>query len=316
MKRRIFCSMALASTAAGRALAQAQARVPSPEHTIGMSFPAATHGWMGAIIKNAADEANARRLKYVMTTADDAAQQAKDVEALIARKVSAVVMLPISTREMGDITQKLQAARIPLILVDRELDSTLYAALVKGDNVGIGTNAARYIGGELKGQGSVIEIVGVPASVTDQRAKGFRDELTRLYPSIRILDSTTGSFQREKSRTAMQDMLDAHRRIDAVFTHDDEMALGVVDAITQSRRKDIRIVTGAGGNKEVYRMIGQGAPLMRATFVYSPLMAKDAVRVASELLEGKPPRSKNITIPASAVHAGNIARFYDPAANY
>lgn len=286
------------------------------EKVIGMSFPAATHGWMGAIIKNAEDEAQNQKVRYVMTTSADAAKQASDIEELISRKVSAVVMLPIEIDAMTAIAQKLKVANIPLIVVDREINTSEYTALIKGDNIGIGTNAARYIGGALKGNGSVVEIIGVPASVTTQRALGFRQELSRLYPDIKIIASEAGDFQREKSQTVMQGILRAHPRIDAVYTHDDEMALGVLQAIKDAKRTDIKIVTGAGGSKLVYQLIVGGDPLMKATFIYSPLMVKDAVKLAVDHLAGKTLKSKIVVIPATTVHLGNISRLYDPKANY
>ncbi len=286
------------------------------EKVIGMSFPSATHGWMGAIIKNAEDEAQKQKVRYVMTTSADAVKQARDIEELIAKKVSAVVMLPIEIDAMTNIAEKLKVARIPLVVVDRELNTNEYTALVKGDNIGIGTNAARYIGGALKGSGNVVEIVGVPASVTTQRAQGFRQELSRLYPNITIIASQAGDFQREKSQTVMQGILRTHPKIDAVYTHDDEMALGVLQAIKDAKRSDIKIVTGAGGSKLVYQLIIEGDALMKATFIYSPLMVKDAVKLAVDHLAGKTLTNKTVVIPATTVHMGNISRLYDPKANY
>ncbi len=286
------------------------------ERTIGMSFPSATHGWMGAIIKNAEDEANHLKVRHVMTTATDPKKQARDIEELIAKQVSAVVMLPLDIDAMTPIAQTLKAANIPLFVVDREINTGDYSALVKGDNVGIGANAARYIGGALKGSGSVVEIIGVPASVTTQRAQGFRQELSRLYPNITIIASQAGDFQRDKSKTAMRDILRTNLKIDAVYTHDDEMALGALQAIRDAKRKDIKIVTGAGGSKLIYQLIAGSDSLMKATFIYSPLMVKDAVKLAVDHLDGKVFKSKVVVIPATTVHIGNISRLYDPKANY
>lgn len=290
--------------------------VMATEKTLGLSFPSATHGWMGAIIKNAEDEAKNQKIRYVMTTAPDANKQASDIEELIAKKVSAVVMLPIEVDAMTAIARKLKAANIPLIVVDREINTSEFTALVKGDNLGIGTNAARYIGGTLKGSGSVVEIIGVPASVTTQRAQGFRQELSKLYPDIKIIASQAGDFQQDKSKTVMQDILRTNPKIDAVYTHDDEMALGVLQAIKEAKRTDIKIVTGAGGSKQVYKLIAGSDRLLKATFIYSPLMVKDAVKLAAEHLNGKSLKSQVFVIPATTVHLGNISRLYDPKANY
>jgi ribose transport system substrate-binding protein len=286
------------------------------ETTIGMSFPSATHGWMGAIIKNAQDEAKARGVKFVMTTAADPNKQTNDVEDLVAKKVSAVVMLPIETDAMARAAKALKAANIPLVVVDREVKDAEFAALIKGDNVGIGVNAAHHIGKALGGQGAVVEIIGVPASVTTQRSAGFRDTIAKQYPGLKIIASQAGDFQREKSLNVMQNVLQQHPKIDAVYTHDDEMALGVLQAIREAKRTDVRVVTGAGGSKAVYQLIANKDPLMKATFVYSPLMVKDAVRAAIDIAAGKRPAEKTIVIPATPVTAENVAKVLDPKANY
>ncbi len=312
MQRRHFqtlSALALASSLLAPLAAQAQ------DVTIGMSFPSATHGWMGAIIKNAQDQAKSSNIKHVMTTAADPNKQTNDIEDLIAKKVSAVVMLPIESSAMTQAAAKLKAANIPLIVVDREVNTPDFAALIKGDNVGIGTNAANYIAKALSGKGNVIEIIGVPASVTTQRSQGYRDA-AKAFPDMKLIASQAGDFQREKSLSVMTNLLQQHPKIDAVYTHDDEMALGVLQAIKEAKRTDIKIVTGAGGNKAVYKLIADKDAMMKATFVYSPLMVKDAVKVAVDVARGKAPAAKTITIPATGITVDNVAKFYDANANY
>ncbi len=312
MQRRHFqtlSAVALATSFLAPLAAQAQ------DVTIGMSFPSATHGWMGAIIKNAQDQAKSSNIKHLMTTAADPNKQTNDIEDLIAKKVSAVVMLPIESSAMTQAAAKLKAANIPLIVVDREVNTPDFAALIKGDNVGIGANAANYIAKALGGKGNVIEIIGVPASVTTQRSQGYR-EVAKAFPDLKLIASQAGDFQREKSLSVMTNLLQQHPKIDAVFTHDDEMALGVLQAIKEAKRTDIKVVTGAGGNKAVYKLIADKDAMMKATFVYSPLMVKDAVKVAIDVARGKAPAAKTITIPATGITAENVAKFYDANANY
>lgn len=311
-RRHLSLASALVLVAGLTGLPTAQAQ----DVTIGMSFPSATHGWMGAVIKNAQDQAKASGVRHVMTTAADPNKQTNDVEDLIAKKVNAVVMLPIETDAMTRAAAKLKAANIPLVIVDREVKTADYAALIKGDNVGIGANAAAYIGRALGGSGNVVEIIGVPASVTTQRSQGFREAIAKDFPNLKVIASQAGDFQREKSLNVMQNLLQQHPKIDAVYTHDDEMALGVRQAIREAKRTDIKVVTGAGGNKAVYKLIADKDPLMKATFVYSPLMVKDAVKVAVDVARGKAPASKDITIPATGITVENVATFYDARANY
>ena len=313
MQRRNFNLIPMLAVVGGLYVATA---AQAQDVTIGMSFPSATHGWMGAIIKNAQDQAKASGVKHVMTTAADPNKQTNDIEDLIAKKVSAVVMLPIESNAMASAAAKLKAAKIPLIIVDREVKTDDFAALIKGDNVGIGTNAAAFIGQALGGSGNVVEIIGVPASVTTQRSQGFRDAVAKSWPGLKIIASQAGDFQREKSLSVMTNLLQQHPKIDAVYTHDDEMALGVLQAIKEAKRSDIKVVTGAGGNKTVFKLIADKDPLMKATFIYSPLMVKDAVKVAIDVARGKAPANKTITIAASGVTVDNVAKFYDAQANY
>lgn len=285
------------------------------DKTIGMAFPSATHGWMGAIIKNAEDEARAQGVKYVMTTASDPNKQTNDIEDLIAKKVDAVVVLPIETDAMTQVAAKLKAANIPLILVDRELKTQEYSTLVRGDNVGIGLNAGKYLCQSLGGKGTIVEIIGVPASVTTQRIEGFREAM-KACPGLKLVTSQAGNFQREKSLSVMQNILQSQPHIDAVYTHDDEMALGVMQAVKEAKRTDIKAITGAGGSKEVYKLIKGGNSLIKATFVYSPLMVKDAVKLASALVKGTAPKQKVLVIPATEVTSSNVAQYIDAKANY
>jgi ribose transport system substrate-binding protein len=288
---------------------------PAEKKVIGMSFPAADHGWLGAVIKNAEDEAKAQGIEYVITTAADPNKQTNDIEDLISKKVSAIVMLPIESAAMTPVAKKVKEAGIPLIVVDRELESDDFTALVKGDNKGIGTSAGKYLVDKLGGKGKIVEIIGVPSSVTTLRSEGFREAI-KDHPEMQIIVSQSGDFQKEKSLNVMQNILQSQQQIDAVYTHDDEMAMGVLQAIKEAKRTDIKIVTGAGGHKDVYKMIQDGDPLMQATFTYSPLMVKDGVKLAVEFVGGKMPAEKVTMLEAAPITKDNVAQFYDPNANY
>ncbi|MES2933337.1 MAG: substrate-binding domain-containing protein [Pseudomonadota bacterium] len=283
--------------------------------TIGLAFPSADHGWMGAIIKNAEDQAKAQGVKYVLTTASDPNKQTNDIENLIAKKVDAVVILPVENDVMNFVAARLRAAKIPLIVVDRELKTPYFAALVRGDNVGIGVNAGKYLCNALGGKGNVVEIIGVPASVTTQRSTGFR-QARKACPGLKLVDYQAGDFSKDKAYATMQKILKLQPKIDAIYTHDDEMALGVLQAVQEAKRSDVKVITGAGGNKEVYKLIMDGNSLIKATFVYSPLMVKDAVKLAEAVASGQAPKQKVMVIPATEVTAGNVAQYFDAQANY
>ncbi|WP_018924526.1 substrate-binding domain-containing protein [Salsuginibacillus kocurii] len=281
---------------------------------IGMSFPEADHGFLGAIITNAQHEIEEQGYDHIMVTASDPNQQANDIDDLISQNVDIIVMLPTESDAMTPVAENIEAADIPLVVVDRELESDNYTHLVKGDNLGIGQEAGEYFVEELDGEGQVVEIIGTPSSVTDLRTQGFEESIEGS--DIEVITQQSGEFQTEQSLSVMEDVLTAHSEIDAVYTHDDEMALGVLQAIEEAGRDDIQFVTGAGGHKGVYGLIQEDETVVEATFYYSPLMVKDGIQVAVDVLEGNPPEEQDIVLEATRITVENVDEFYDEDAVY
>jgi ribose transport system substrate-binding protein len=284
---------------------------------IGISLPAATHGWMGALIDSAEKQAKALKesdgIEYVMTNAADPNKQANDVDDLIAQDVDVIVMLPIESAALSPVGQKVKDAGIPLVIVDRELENDAATVVVKGDNEGIGVNAGKYFVEKLNGKGKVVEITGPPSSVTEQRGAGFKEAMESS--DIEVVASQSGDFSTEKSLEVMQNILQAHPEIDAVFTQDDGMALGVLQAIKEAGRKDIQFVTGAGGGKAVFEDIKEDG-LITATFLYSPTMVEDAVKIAADIAKGKKPAESMVVKEATQVTKDNVDEFYDSESKF
>lgn len=290
----------------------------SDEVVLGLALPSATHGWMGALIQNAEDQAKALVEEgviddYIFTTADSPSAQVNNVEDLIAQGVNAIVMLPLESEALSPVALKIKEANIPLVIVDRELTNDAATVVVKGDNTGIGTNAGKYFIEQLGGSGKIVEIAGPSSSVTQQRSDGFREAIAGS--NIEIIASQSGDFSTETSLRVMENILTAQPNIDAVYTQDDGMALGVIQAIKEANRTDIKFVTGAGGSKEVYQIIQEDG-MIKATFLYSPLMVKDGVILGAKLANGEQAESAEVVIPASPVTNDNVADHYDPEANF
>jgi ribose transport system substrate-binding protein len=285
---------------------------------IGISLPSATHGWMGALIESAENQAKSLKksdgIEYVMTNAADPNKQANDVDDLIAQDVDVIVMLPIESAALSPVGQKVKEAGIPLVIVDRELENDAATVVVKGDNEGIGINAGKYFIEQLKGKGKVVEITGPPSSVTEQRGAGFKEAMDS-EEGIEVIASQSGDFSTEKSLEVMQNILQAHSHIDAVFTQDDGMALGVLQAIKEAGRTDIKFVTGAGGGKAVFENMKEDG-LITATFLYSPTMVEDAVKIAADIAKGKDPEESMVVKDATKVTKENVEEYYDPNSKF
>jgi ribose transport system substrate-binding protein len=289
---------------------------------IAFSAPGADHGWMAAITENARKEAD--KLGDVELIASegvtDSAAQADQIETLIAQKPDALVVLPNEGEALTPVAEKATAAGIPVINVDREFtEPGAYRTLITGDNYGIGWQAGNYFADQLKCRGNVVEIQGISGiSVTEDRSKGFRDAIkAQCKNGIRIVASQPADFLPDKGLSVMENILQAQKDIDGVYTHDDDMAEGVVSAIENANRQDEMFLTGAGGSKAAMDRIEAGG-LYRATFLYNPVMSASAIRMARLIVRGQgfeelaePEVPSKITVPATTVTKDNVADVKD-----
>jgi ribose transport system substrate-binding protein len=284
---------------------------------IAFSAPGADHGWMAAITENARNEAEELgdvELQVAEGVTDSAAQ-ADQVETLIASKPDALVVLPNEPDALTPVALKAMEAGIPVINVDREfVEQGAYRSLITGDNYGIGFQAGNYFADELECQGNVVEIQGIAGiPVTEQRSQGFRDAIkARCQDGIKIVASQPADFVPDKGLSVMENILQAQDQIDAVYTHDDDMAEGVVAAIENANRAEEMFLTGAGGSKAAMDQIKEGG-LYRATFLYNPSMSASAVRMARLIVRGEgfeeltePEVPSKITVPATTVTQENV----------
>src|SRR3954469_7289360 len=290
------------------------------------SVPPTDHGWLGAISKNAKAAAEQHKdVKFSLLEAADADSQAQQIEQAIAQKPDALVVLPQDGEALTPVAQKAERAGIPVINIDRLFSKQDAAtATILGDNYQIGTLAADYIGDQLKCNGNVVEIPGLAGiSVTNDRSKGFSDELKKKCPNggVKIVAKQPGDFNPDTGLKVMENILNAQKKIDAVYTHDDDMAQGVVQAIRNAGRDKEMFLTGVGGSKDAMDQIKEGG-LYRATFLYNPNMAASAVNMARliglgqgfpELVPPEVPRQ--VIVPAAVVTKDNVDEYMQYAFN-
>ena len=290
------------------------------------SVPPTDHGWLGAISKNAKSAAAAHDdVNFELLQAADADSQAQQVEQAIAQKPDALVILPQDGAALTPVAQKAEKAGIPVVNIDRLFTAPDAAtATVLGDNYQIGVLAANYIADQLKCQGNVVEIQGLAGiSVTTDRSKGFAETLKKKCPGggVKIVAKQPGDFNPDQGLKVMENILQAQKKIDAVYTHDDDMAQGVVQAIRNAGREDEMFLTGVGGSQDAMKQIKEGG-LYRATFLYNPNMAATAVNMArliaqgkgfAELVPSEVPRQ--MIVPAAVVTKDNVAQYEKYAFN-
>jgi ribose transport system substrate-binding protein len=285
--------------------------------TIVASVPPTDHGWLGQVAAKAQEAADQwEDVEFRLVEAADADSQASQIETLINEEPDAIVVLPYDGEALTPVAEEAMAAGIPVINVDRLFATPEAArATILGDNYGIGVQAATFLSEELGCEGNVAEIQGLAGiSVTEDRSAGFADTLEELCgDGIEIVAQQPGDFNPDTGLEVTEAILQANDDIDAVYTHDDDMAEGVVAAIENAGREDDMILTGAGGSCAAFDRIEDGG-LYAATYLYSPTMAGSAVNMARLIAQGRgmsdlfePEVPSQIVVPPTQVTADNVA---------
>jgi len=145
--------------------------------------------------------------------------------------------------------------------------------------------AAAYVGKRLNGKGNVVMLEGIAgSSAARDRGKGFREGLQK-FPGIKIVASQTADFDRSKGLSVMENILQAQKKIDAVFAQNDEMALGAIQAIEAAKREKEMFVVGFDAIADALKAVNAGK--MAATIAQQPkVMGQLAVEAAGTLVKG------------------------------
>ncbi len=287
---------------------------------VGFSAPAADHGWLGAVIADAQAEADKHKADMDFVAANggtDADQQANNIRTLAQQDLDAIAILPYDGSALTPVAQELMDKGIAVVNIDREFSAaTAFRTWIGGDNYGIGRAAGLYLLEKLKDKNPayVVEIQGIAGiSVTDLRTKGFMDAIAGS--NIQVVASQPADFNADKGRSVMETILQAQPKIDAVYTHDDDMAEGVVQAIKNAGRDKEMILTGAGGSKNAMSAIKEGG-IYAATFLYNPAMAASAVNLARLIAHGcglselaEPAVPQRIQLDATTVTKDNVDKY-------
>jgi ribose transport system substrate-binding protein len=235
--------------------------------------------------QKAADEAG-----YTLIVADsgnDAAKERSNVEDLIQQGVSVLIINPTDSDAVGNAIKVANDSKIPVITVDRKANSGTVACFIASDNVKAGQMAAEFLAQKLGNKGNIVELQGTPgASATNDRGKGFTDFIATM-PDMKIVASQSANFDRQKGLDVMQNIMQSTPEFDAVFAHNDEMALGAIKALAG---KNV-LVVGIDGGADAQKAVQDGT--MAATIAQQPdLMGSLAVQNAVKM-------TNNETVPTS-----------------
>ncbi|EHB65369.1 MULTISPECIES: ribose ABC transporter substrate-binding protein RbsB [Paenibacillus] len=263
---------------------------------IGLSISTLNNPFFVSLKDGVVEEAAKQGIEVVVVDAqNDSAKQSNDVDDLIQQGVDALLINPTDSSAISTVVQTANSLDIPVVTLDRSADKGEVAALVASDNVKGGQMAAEFIVEQLGKDAKVIELEGVPgASATRERGKGFHDIADE---QLNVVAKQAADFDRTKGLTVTENLLQGNPDAKAIFAHNDEMALGAIEAI-QSSGKDIMVI-GFDGNEDALKSIETGN--MTATVAQQPeLIGQLAVQAAKDVLQGKEVE-KNIAAPLKMV---------------
>lgn len=304
-------------TAAGLAFAATSAAAEPVN--LGVSIPAATHSFMGGINywANQAKkdlEAKHKDLKITIRTAANATEQANQLQDLsTVNKINALVVFPFESAALTRPVANVKAKGAYVTVVDRGLtDTSAQDAYVAGDNTAFGKVPAEYIVKTLGGKGNVVALRGIPTTLDTERMDAFNAVL-KANPDVKLLDAKFANWNRDDAYKVTQDFLTRFKEIDAFWAADDDMAFGAMRAIEQAGRKDIKVIFGGAGAKDMVKLIIDGKdPRIQANVSYSPKFIYDAVKLTAEArLKGEKLPATTI-IPSVLIDKSNAKDFYFP----
>jgi len=234
--------------------------------------------------------------------------QIKAIRSFIAQKVDVIGVPPVVETGWETVFTEAKDAGIPIILVDRRaaVPEDLYVTYLGSDFIEEGRNAARVMVQLMNGKANIVELVGTIGSApANDRYKGFR-EILKDYPDMKIIDSQSGDFTRARGREVMETFLKTHgNKIDALYAHNDDMAIGAILAIEAAGLKpgkDIKIVSVDAVHGAFEAMI---AGKLNATVECNPLLGPQFFEMALKVVNGEPvpkwvPSKEGIYYPNNA----------------
>jgi ribose transport system substrate-binding protein len=292
--------------------------VAADKLALGVAIPTATHGFTAGIVwwanqaKRELETANPN-LKVIVKTAATTPEQANQVQDLVSvNKINALVILPLESASLTQPVAQVKHRGVYVTVVDRGLtNAAAQDAYVAGDNTAFGKLAAEYLAKRLNGKGNIVALRGMPTAIDNERVNAFNEEIKK-YPGIKVLDAKYGNWNRDDAFKVMQDYLTRFKQIDAVWASDDDMAIGVLKAIEQAKRTDIKEVFGGAGAKFAVKKVMDGDKLVQADISYSPKFIYDAIKMtANARLKGQALPARTI-VPSVLITRENAKQFYFP----
>jgi len=259
---------------------------------IGFSQIGAESAWRTAETESIKSEAEKLGIDLKFSDAQQKQEnQIKAIKGFIAQGVDGIILAPVVETGWEEVLIEAKEANIPVVLVDRGIkvtDDSLYTTLIASDFVFEGQEAAKWLAEKMDGKANIVELQGTPgAAPAIDRKAGF-EEVIEDYPDMKIIKSQTGDFTRAKGKEVMEAFLKAEgENIDAVYAHNDDMALGAIQAIEEAGLKpgeDI-ILVSIDGVRGAFEAMIEGK--LNCTVECNPLLGPLAFDAIQRAINGE-----------------------------
>ncbi len=266
--------------------------VEAKQLVVGFAQVGAESSWRTAETESIKAEAATRGVNLKFSDAQGKQEnQIKAVRGFIAQGVDGIILAPVVETGWEPVLREAKRAKIPVVLVDRGIkvgDDSLYATLIASDFIAEGRMAAEWLAQKVNGKANIVELQGTPgAAPAIDRKKGFEEGISK-FPEMKVIASQSGDFRRSGGKEVMEALLKKYgSEVNAVYAHNDDMALGAIQALEEAGRKpgvDV-VVVSIDGVKSAFEAIV--AKKMNCTVECNPLLGAMAFDALDQAIKGE-----------------------------
>jgi len=291
---------------------------------IGISIPAADHGWTAGVgywAKKAAELYP--DIDFVIASAATPDKQIGDLDTMLTKGIDGLVILATESAPLTPAAKKVHDAGVFIVNVDRGFLEPVADIFLEGDNKAFGRKSAQFVAEKMKKEGrkNLVILTGIPCTVDTDRVTAAL-EVFKSYPEIKVLGQQPAMWNREKGMKVMENFLTKFDKIDAVWAQDDDIMMGAIKAIKDAGREKELFIVGGAGMKEAVKMVMDNDPLVPANITYPPSMIAAGVQLAVGVLrDGKKDEvmkfmPRHLMLDVELVTPANAKDFYFPDSIY
>lgn len=300
---------------------------PARKLRIGVSVPAADHGWTAGVTWWARRAMElSPDVEWVFASALTPEKQIADVQDMMVKRIDGLVILCTESKPLTPIARRVKERGIFVVNVDRGFEQApgeppIADIFLEGDNKAFGRKSAEFIAQRMGGRGNLVVLTGIPCTVDTDRVNAAMEVFGR-FPDIKVLARQPAMWNREKGFEVMKNFLTQFPKIDAVWAQDDDIALGAIQAIRQAGRQNEMWVFPGAGMKEVVKMVMDRDPLVPADITYPPSMIAAGIHVCvSALRDGQREKimqfmPRHLLLDVELITPENARQYYFPESVY